>query len=141
MLLFGILLVLGILLIILGIKAEKKKTSEDGPSILECFGIILMLIVIGMSIWFIINTVGADAKVAELNSQIEIYDREYEYLIEADSEYITYMDISQLFSNIRNHNASVAKKKALIDNIWIGMFYPKAYEDLETVDLDASLQE
>ena len=98
---------------------------------------ILAMVLIGAFIFVSIAMIPAihiteKADKAELEARYEMLLYQYENkMYESDIEY----GKRELMAEITEWNAEVAKGKELQRNIWVGVYYPNIYDDVEQIKI------
>lgn len=128
--LFVILLVIGIGMLIL----TDKFFYDDSVFGLGLAFIIISFLVILISGFIIaVNQSGADARIAELNARYESLVYQYENDIYDNDNDLGKRD---LMEDIQEWNETISYKQEMQYNFWVGIYYPKIYDQLELIEFE-----
>ena len=139
-----IILVFILFLIFVGYEVKEMIDNDDFDAENRTIGFIILVIILALMILPYITYMKIDATVAEYNARAEILEAQYQYLIPLDEEKIAYIGIEDVYKDtfykIRQHNESVVYKQAMVNNIWLGWFYPKQWNNARIVQLNYPTQ-
>lgn len=101
-------------------------------------GALLVLVLITALI-----NINAKGTIASEQAQVETLQAQYNYLIEIqeNSEFLLYEGLQEVyidtFINIREANAKIKRCQALSDSIWVGLWYPKQWNNVDIVKMES----
>ena len=143
------LIIVGIVMVILGNKCwnrpDVRKNLKDylnhffyynddslcsiGSAVIIIAGIIFLIMIFG-----IIDTYsGLDAYIAQKNETYKAI------CFKVESEYARDefgLLNKEIVDEVQTWNETIAYKKEIQDNFWVGIFYPNIYDEFELIDLD-----
>ena len=100
-----------------------------------CFGIILFSVAI-----FILEAVVLCMNHFSAPGLAEQYSQRYEFLTYQmeNNLYENENEIGkkQLYSEIQSYNEDIASGKRMQNDVWVGVFYPPIYDELELIELE-----
>ncbi len=99
-----------------------------------CAGVFAVLLIS----FFIMSMAVIDANIC-IEGKIASNEQRYEALVyQVENEiYENDNDIGkyELYNQVREWNENLARKKAMQDDFWVGIFYPDIYDRLEFIEL------
>ena len=78
--------------------------------------------------------IDAPAEYASKQAEYEVFSWEVENDVYATDDDV--VGRKELYTDVRNWNKDVARKKAKTDDFWVGIFVPDYYNDLQLIELN-----
>ena len=109
--------------------------NDDNDSIIGAILLtfVMTIIVIASTIGIVYDHASADAYIASGTQTYESLVYQYENnLYDNDND----LGKKELMDQIQEWNETLAKKRELQDNFWVGIYHPNIYDQLDFIDLE-----